>query len=314
MKENNRLDALINPGDAEDFFNIASLPEFDPGITTEYNRTNALWLAEFCRLIYRQETDEKKPRPTGFRTRDQILNPHGWHQEPKDFFNVGGTQAALFTRTEPDCAVLVFRGTLGLKDLITDVKFALADWLPNAGKVHIGFRDALENVWSQIETRLAGFPHPVFYTGHSLGAALATLAAARVMVEGKLPRPAALYTFGSPRVGDAAFTKTLRNVYHCRVVNDNDIVATVPPPPLFRHDGELHHIRDDGRIEVHPRGADAVRPIRPGLLIGRTAAALNGLVAGLRAFGLGLPEQLTDHTPVNYTAHLEEAGRQKYMN
>src|SRR5437667_86101 len=38
------------------------------------------------------------------------------------------------------------------------------------------------------------------------------------------------------------------------------------------------------------------------------AAALNGLVAGLRAFGLGLPEQLTDHTPVNYTARLEEAG------
>ena len=73
------------------------------------------------------------------------------------------------------------------------------------------------------------------------GAALSTLAAARAMIEGRLPRPAALYTFGSPRVGDATFTTTLRAVYHCRVVNDNDIVATVPPPLFFRHDGELHH-------------------------------------------------------------------------
>lgn len=308
MKENNSLEALINPGDAEDYFDIANLPEFDPHITTEYGRRNALWLAEFCRLIYRQETDEKKPRPTGFRTRDAILNPHGWHQEPEDFFNLGSTQAALFTRTKPDCGVLVFRGTLGFADIITDAQFVLAGWLPNAGKVHTGFRDALEKVWSKIETRLADFPHPVFYTGHSLGAALATLAAARVLVEGRLPKPAALYTFGSPRVGDEDFTKTLRNVYHCRVVNDNDIVATVPPPLLFRHDGELHQIRHDGRIEVHPRGADALKSIRPGLLTGRTAAALNGLVAGLRAFGLGLPEQLTDHSPVNYTARLEAAG------
>ena len=78
----------------------------------------------------------------------------------------------------------------------------------------------------------------------------------------------------------------------------------------FRHDGELRHIQHDGRIEVHPREADMPMAPRNGLPIPivRTAAALNGLVAGLQTIGLGLPEQLTDHAPVNYTAHLEAAG------
>jgi len=308
MKENNSFEALMNPGEADDFFDIANLSEFQPGATAGYSRINALWLAEFSRLIYRRERDEIKTRPPQFRTRDDFLAPRGWRQEPNDFFNTDDTQAALFVNSKLQCAALVFRGTLGLADIITDSKFVLDEWLPKGGQVHIGFRDALQKVWDQIEARLAGFPHPVFYTGHSLGAALATLAVARVVIEGKLPQPGALYTFGSPRVGDATFTATLQSVYHCRVVNDNDIVATVPPPPLFRHDGELHHIRHDGRLEVYPRGTDVVMTLRPGLLIERTAAALNGLVAGLRAFGLELPEQLTDHTPVNYTAHLEQAG------
>src|SRR5438128_392078 len=243
MKENDSLDTLINPGEADDFFDIVNLPEFEPGATTEYSRTNALWLAEFSRLIYRREIDEIKTRPSDFRPRDEFLIPRGWRQEPNDFFNTSETQAALFVNAKLKCAALVFRGTLGLADIITDAEFVLDDWLPNAGQVHIGFRDALQKVWARIEARLAGFPHPVFYAGHSLGAALATLASARAIIEGKLPRPAALYTFGSPRVGNATFTARLRSVYHCRVVNDNDIVATVPPPPFFRHDGELYHIR-----------------------------------------------------------------------
>lgn len=308
MKENNSFEALMNPGDADDFFDITNLPEFEPSATNAYSRTNALWLAEFSRLIYRREIDEIKTRPSRFRTRDQFLVRHGWRQEPDDFFNTGDTQAALFTNAKLQCAALVFRGTLGLADIITDAEFVLVDWLRNAGKVHIGFRDALQKVWGRIEARLRDFPHAVFYTGHSLGAALATLASARAVIEGKLPCPAALYTFGSPRVGDADFTKTLRSVYHCRVVNDNDIVATVPPPLPFRHDGELHHIQHDGRIEVLPRDTDVLLTLRPSLLVKHTAAALNGLFTGLRAFGLGLPEQLTDHTPVNYSAHLEDAG------
>lgn len=41
-------------------------------------------------------------------------------------------------------------------------------------------------------------PRPIYVTGHSLGAALATIAAARIAVEHDLPL-AALYTVGSPK-------------------------------------------------------------------------------------------------------------------
>jgi predicted lipase len=68
--------------------------------------------------------------------------------------------------------------------------------------------------------------------GHSLGAALATLAADR------LPDVQGLYTFGSPRVGDKGFQAHFR-VKAYRLVNGKDIVPTVPGEGPFRHVGEL---------------------------------------------------------------------------
>ena len=55
MKEHNSLEALMDPGEADDFFDIADLREFEPGATAGYRRTNALRLAEFSRSIYHRE-------------------------------------------------------------------------------------------------------------------------------------------------------------------------------------------------------------------------------------------------------------------
>jgi len=98
MDEDNSFDALMNPGEANNFFDIADLPELDPSATTAYSRTNSLWLIEFSRLIYRQEIT---------------------------FFNEDDTQAGLFVNNKVQCAALVFRGTLGLDDDITDAKAIL---------------------------------------------------------------------------------------------------------------------------------------------------------------------------------------------
>ena len=60
---------------------------------------------------------------------------------------------------------------------------------------------------------------------HSLGAALATICASRLDAH-------ELYTFGSPRVGNRAFVKEMKNdgIQHYRFVNNNDIVTGVPFP------------------------------------------------------------------------------------
>lgn len=148
--------------------------------------------------------------------------------------------------------LLAFRGTEGSKpsDIITDASFkpevfraakAVSEPaqtpLAAAGKVHSGFQAALDVVWPQLVPHLTR-AEEVVITGHSLGGALAVLAAARLCHAG--PRLVALTTFGCPRAGDSQFVSWLesRLPAHAalRVVNDLDIVTRVP----FRTLGYAH--------------------------------------------------------------------------
>ncbi len=129
-------------------------------------------------------------------------------------------------------AVLVFRGAeQNTRDYLTYIGIWKLFLDRNELDVHAGFRKALDSVWDEIAMALARLKYPMFYTGHSMGAALATLAAAR-------HAPGAVYTFGSPRVGNQAFIDTLCAVPIYRVVDDQDVIATVPSKALgFRHAG-----------------------------------------------------------------------------
>ena len=108
VNEDHGLAALMNPGEAENFFALEGLTPFAPSSAAGFNRHSAMWLAEFCRLIYRQERDELPRRPAGFRTRAQILAEHGWREEAVLRNRQGVPQAAVFGRTNPDGAVIVF--------------------------------------------------------------------------------------------------------------------------------------------------------------------------------------------------------------
>ena len=80
------------------------------------------------------------------------------------------------------------------------------------------------SVWGQLERYLpCAEGLPVFITGHSLGGALATLAAANLSGRSL----ATCYTFGAPRVGDKRFSDCLRTPVY-RVVNPLDTVPLVP--------------------------------------------------------------------------------------
>jgi triacylglycerol lipase len=111
------------------------------------------------------------------------------------------------------------------------------------GPVHRGFDKAFDAVSGQLTQALAERgAEPLLITGHSMGAALAVIAADHLLSEEKL-RATAVYAFGMPRVGDEDFSvrynDTLGAITY-RLVHGDDIVASVPPSRFgFRHVGRL---------------------------------------------------------------------------
>jgi hypothetical protein len=97
----------------------------------------------------------------------------------------------------------------------------------------------------------------VFLTGHSLGGALAAVAADRALSDDAVRlRATAVYGFGMPRAGDEDFALRYNNTLGAatyRLVHGDDIVATVPPSSLgFRHVGRLLRCDRGGRFTAMP--------------------------------------------------------------
>jgi len=174
------------------------------------------------------------------------------------------------------------------------------------GSVHSGFKEALKEVWDPqgradedkalkpyLDTisNTDGRRRSVWFTGHSLGGALATLAA------DQYGSGAELYTFGSPRVGDRTFADHFRvNAY--RFVNNDDVVTKVPLPGSYRHVGQMKYIDSEGVILDNPSlwvrlKANFRRVVR------------NTFNLGLLRLRRVLPENaLIDHAPIYYAIHV----------
>lgn len=291
MNFDNSWDAVLKPGDATVYFDVLSDTKFEAD-SPSYSKINAWWLAELCRLIYRQGTDEVGGAAGP--SRKEVLARV--NLDEVDFFNEGDTEAALIKTTgssDVQYAALVLRGTNDPRDWLTNFNAIPNGWA-KGGLVHKGFAKALDLVWDKVKASLeTNVPSdcPLFIAGHSLGAALATLAAS-------VRRPRALYTFGSPRVGNDEFGATLAGVNVFRVVNNRDAVTTVPPPLPFHHVGELHYIAHEGGMLVNP---DDDTVARDRLKRDR----LSFLSLDFRKLFTDAPEPFADHAPVNYVAHLE---------
>lgn len=135
-------------------------------------------------------------------------------------------------------AFVLFKGTAGLYDALSDLNAGVRA-CHTGTYVHQGFYYAFESIHRELTQFISGLKgvNIVHCVGHSLGGAIATLAADWIKSIGTVAQ-VNLYTFGSPRVGMEMFAKkcTSRlvadNVY--RVYHKTDPVPMVPTWP-FTH-------------------------------------------------------------------------------
>ncbi len=75
-----------------------------------------------------------------------------------------------FVAAASDRTLVVFRGTNDALDWLTNVQIAQVDDERYPGRVHTGFRDALDLLWPGVQAALpASAAAPLFVAGHSQG-------------------------------------------------------------------------------------------------------------------------------------------------
>jgi triacylglycerol lipase len=159
------------------------------------------------------------------------------------------------------------------------------------GRVHSGFKREVDDLWPILARALAGNRQPLWFAGHSLGGAMATICARRCRLSETLSHPEGLFTYGSPRVGDRAYVKYGRLV-HYRWVNNNDIVTRVPPAWWgYRHGGREMYIDSRGRV----RDVGGWR---------RVVDRLRGFILGLGRLSI---DHFSDHSIEHYVTHIHAA-------
>jgi hypothetical protein len=257
-----------------------------------FNLINVWWLAEVSTLVYSD--------PEFVSTQ---------------FIKIGLPEVRFFDKQSTQCyvannnrfAIVAFRGSEIWKkeekfdlnrmiaDLKTDVDIRLTDW-PPGGKVHRGFKEALDEVWPDLLpyiTELDSRGCKIWMTGHSLGAALATLCA------GRFGNAQGVYSFGSPRVGDDEFKEKLDAIIY-RVVNNADIFCQVPARGRYVHVGELKFIDRDGILRDKRTARERADYQRPDEKYGQD----NTHSQQKNSFKGFVPAMFRDHVPLLYAVHI----------
>lgn len=180
--------------------------------------------------------------------------------------------------------VLAFRGSEipnsidGFKDwLLTNAKNFLV--LP-AGKIgtdfvaagvgarfHRGFMESLDEIWaplfSAVDAVVAKQDRPLFVTGHSLGGALAMLAAWRL--QRQMIPVHNVYTFGAPMVGNDVAAKAFEKEFPHRIyryVDGGDMVPTLPTVSMFSN--EYWHCLTEVVVGGTAHASDTIKALASG--------------------------------------------------
>lgn len=166
-------------------------------------------------------------------------------QHQKYIYNtVANIQAFAGYLPNINAIVVAFRGSADLKNWIADLSTSSVVYPGCANcHVHYGFNKAYNGVGPDVRSAVQGLralyrSAPLVITGHSLGGAMAILAALDLH---DLSYPIKeVYTFGQPRVGDAAFSTNYQNKFPetYRLIHYADMVPHLPPSNFgFIHGG-----------------------------------------------------------------------------
>ena len=208
----------------------------------------------------------------------------------ESFADRDGAQAYIFGNDSD--IIVACRGTEpnDWNDVKADVN-ALMVVAETVGRVHRGFKREVDDLWPELERVIATDKRALWFTGHSLGGAMATISAGRCFLAHIPATPKAVYTYGAPRVGTRRYINNV-DVDLTRWVNNNDIVPRVPPTWLgYRHTGKHMYINTYGKVRRMTKRQ-------------RSKDRWRGFVNGLKE---GKVDHFADHAIARYVQHIGDA-------
>ena len=222
---------------------------------------------------------------------------------------VQNDDTVCFVAATADTIVVSFRGTKAFVDWLTDLNAFSVE--ASYGQLHRGFYFAFQAVKSSLERifqRVGLTGRQLVLTGHSLGGALATVAAAEWAGTFDIR---SIYTYGQPRVGKVDFADYMERYVGSkfyRIVNDDDIVPRVPPG--YVHIGQLSHFGPTGDVSNEAVAAAVTNTEAPALTEAQFAelkASLSSPTTATTTESVGLEgffPSISDHYLANYMAKI----------
>jgi triacylglycerol lipase len=186
--------------------------------------------------------------------------PNGYRKISAFMGNAFEVDSWIGFMIEDDQSVIVaFRGTETQSEWIADA-VALQTEFPyvnKSGKVHHGFISIYQSLRENVMDLYKGIDKnkKITITGHSLGAALATMHALDVGVNEQFS-DLEMVNFASPKVGNRKFCSLFNKVVtnSMRYVNLQDIVPLLPPfvltCPFSKTKGTFHHVKKKVTINI----------------------------------------------------------------